>query len=157
TSSAAESIMKRHTLWSLLLFGIAGLGLFIGCTKWFAQRPALILADSDIETATVEVLTVDGLTTAVPATSIPAEYLPTFLDILRPIVRHEYPHQWDEGSAIGKLTIKKHNGTVIEVTFPWSGQHPLCYSYNGTRCEQGGKYEPVLDIVNDGVRFDYGD
>jgi hypothetical protein len=46
---------------------------------------------------------------------------------------------------------------VIEVTFPFSGHNPLCYTWNGIRCERGGKYEPVLDIVNDGVRFGYGD
>ena len=81
--------MNRHTLWSLLIFGIAGLGLIFGLINWLAQPPSHILDDSDIETVTAEVFSADGLTTAVPATNIPAEYLPTFLDILRPVVRHE--------------------------------------------------------------------
>lgn len=149
--------MNRLTRWSLLLFGIAGLALIIGWTIWFTQPPSIILDDCEIEMVTAEVFNADGLTKAVPATNIPAEYIQTLLDVLRPVARHEYPHQWDEASTIGKLTIKKQDGAVIEVTFPSAGQNPLCFTWNGIRCERGGKYEPVVDIVNEGVRFGYGD
>lgn len=150
--------MKRRTLIVLVLATSVGLSILVAYVYFVGRPPETIpLTEEDVESLVAELFEVDGFTREVPPTEIPAEYVPKILDTLRPILVREYPRQWDEWATLGKVTIRRRDGTSLEILFPHSGQNPLCYQYDGIRCMRGGQYEPVLDLVEGGVRFGYGD
>jgi hypothetical protein len=143
--------MNRHVLNRLSCTGVAL--LFIACASRGPRESSVALDDADVASVTAEVFAVDGLTRAVPPTVIPKEHVSRILDTLRPMVSRDYPEAWDK-SPIGKLSIKRHDGSIAEVAFPHSGQNALCFRLIGTQYMRGGQYEPVLE---DGDRPGYGD
>ena len=128
---------------------------------WLCQRSStkeLILNDSDVKNITAEVFKEDLIMVGAPPTEIPAEYVPKILAALRPIVT--VPGRgglWDDLHPLGKLVIRKQDGTQIEIAFRWCGQNRLGFEYNGVRCRRGGAYEPIYDMVHEGHRLGYGD
>ncbi len=148
--------MNRRT--NLVLALVASI-CFLGLAIWFFNRNAPpkehFLRDEDVESVVAETFSNYG-DKGVSSFQIPAEYVPRILDAIRPIVENEYPPNFDE-PLLGKLTIHKRDHTRVEITFPMCGQGPLFYKYNGVRCGRGGPYEPVFDIVHEGVRMGYAD
>jgi hypothetical protein len=151
--------VRRRTLFASALAALIGL-LIVVAYFFVVGRPGqspetIALSDEDVGSVVVEVFKVDGLTRPVPPTEIPPDYIPKILEALRPVVVRNYPHQWDEWNTLGKMLIRRRDGTSVEILFPHCGQNALCYRYNGVRCMRGGQYEPVLDLGGD--RFGYGD
>lgn len=132
-----------------------------GPTCWLSQLSStkeLILNDSDVTSITAEVFKEDMILVGAPPTEIPAEYVPKILAALRPIVTvRDRRGLWDDLHPLGKLVIRKQDGNQIEIAFRWCGQNRLEFEYNGVRCRRGGAYEPIYNIVHQGVRLGYGD
>jgi hypothetical protein len=151
-------VKRRRTLFALAFAALVGLSVLIGYFLSVGRPPETIaLTDEEVESVIAELFKVDDIPPPVPPTKVPREYVPKILNALRPILVHQYPHQWDEWTTLGKVTINKRDGTKVEILFPMCGQNPLCYKYNGVRCMRGGQYEPVMDLTEGGVRFGYGD
>lgn len=151
--------MNRRTLLILATSGVLVLLFAIGWLLGWGRPPEpIVLNDADVESVTAEVFPVDGMgVNHIPPFTIPPEYRSHVLDALRPIVASDYPAGWDEFGTIAKLSIRKRDGSNIDVLIPMCGQNSLCFKLNGIQCGRDGPYEPVDDIVHDGIRLGYGD
>jgi hypothetical protein len=118
----------------------------------------IALNDADVVSVAAEVFAVDVMgTDHIPPFTIPLEYHSPILDTLRPIVRGN-PPPWDDLATVARLSIRKRDGTKIEIEIPMGGQNRLGYKLNGDWCVRDGRYEPVYDMVlDDGIKMGYAD
>jgi len=154
--------MNRRTLLILTAGGLGVLSIALLLFLVMARSPErIVLNDADVESVTAEVFAVDFMGTEhILPFKVPQELHSQVLDSLRPIVRTSAP-PWGDLETVAKLSIRKRDGTEIDVLIPMGGQNPIGYKLNGDWCVREGPYEPVYDMVfivgGDSVKMGYAD